>query len=593
MIELRRSFVVACGLTLLVLLLLAACDFRSPVETVQPSAAPSASAAAAPASIAPNSTPAASAVASASVAPTSNVPQGGALTIRLAADVTDLKPWDLRSRGEEYAADLMYSGLVQLDPQLQPQPDLAESWTTSPDGGLITFTLRSGVTWHDGQPLTADDVVWTLNTLRTITPTNALLFDLRSVIGQVRSPLTETVVLSLTQPYAPLLAEMAVPILPRHRLQSRPPEQLASLNFWDEPVGSGPFKFDRRQPNQSISFTRNEQFYRGAPNIDQVALVVAPDATVATDALREGQLLAAELPGTAPLSDTGDALETGAYPENGWYGVVFNARPDRLFADQRLRAALAQAVDVNELVEAVTGGAGQPIATTLSQAAWAYPADLPVLPPDLDAARRLLDEAGWAAGPDGVRQKDGRPLSAQLWVRGDEPRRLDAAQRIAQAAQQIGMRLEVTPANFDTVILAKLAPPYDYDLLLGSWVNAPNSAGFPTNRFYDPDDFALFHSSRVWQGQGDPRTALRNIGGFSNTDYDAAAQEARTSYDPDARAQAIQQAQAVLTREVPYLLLWTDRVPVALSTRVQSGSGPIALDTPRYLWNIEEWYLEP
>lgn len=593
MIELRRSFVVACGLTLLVLLLLAACDFRSPVETVQPSPSPSASAVATPASSAPASAPAASRAASASAAPTPSVLQGGALTIRLAADVTDLKPWDLRSRGEEYAADLMYSGLVRLDPQLQPQPDLAESWTTSPDGGLITFTLRSGVTWHDGQPLTAEDVAWTLNMLRTITPTNALLFDLRSTIGQVRSPLTETVVLSLTQPYSPLLAEMAVPILPRHRLQSRTPEQIATLNFWDEPVGSGPFKFDRRQPNQSISFTRNEQFYRGAPNLDQVALVVAPDANVATTALREGQLLAAELPRTVPLSDTGDSLATGAYPENGWYGVVFNARPERLFADRRLRAALAQAVDVTDLVQVVTGGAGQPIATTLSQAARAYPADLPVLPPDLDAARRLLDEAGWSDGPDGVRQKDGQPLSAKLWVRGDDPRRLDAAQRIAQAAQTIGMRLEVTPANFDTVILAKLAPPYDYDLLLGSWVNAPNSAGFPTNRFYDPDDFALFHSSRVWQGQGDPRTALRNVGGFSNTEYDAAAQEARQSYDLTARARAIQQAQTVLVREVPYLLLWTDRVPVVLSTRLQAASGPIALDTPRYLWNIEEWYLEP
>lgn len=593
MIELRRSFVVACGLTLLVLVLLTACDVRSPVESVQsPSSQPAGSTA--PAGATASAGGASSSAAAAAPSPTPSVPQGGALAIRLAADVPDLKPWDLRSRGEEYAADLMYSGLVRLDAQLRPQPDLAERWETSPDGGLITFTLRSGLTWHDGQPLGAEDVIWTLNTLRTITPTNSLLFDLRSTIGQVRSPLTETVVLSLTQPYAPLLAELSVPILPRHRLQTRTPEQIAGLNFWDEPVGSGPFKFDRREPNQSISFTRNEQFYRGAPNIEQIALVVAPDPAVAQTALREGQLQLAEFPGaTAALSDSAQLLTTGAYPENGWYGVVFNQRQDRLFADQRLRAALARAVDVGALVQAVTGGAGQPIATTLSRVAWAYPADLPVVPPDLDAARQLLDQAGWTLGADGVRQKDGRPLSAKLWVRGDDPRRLDAAQRIAQAAQEIGMQLEVTPANFDTVILAKLAPPYDYDLLLGSWVNAPNSAGFPTNHFYDPDDFALFHSSRIWQGQGDPRTALRNVGGFSNADYDAAAEQARRSYDPVARAQAIQQAQAVLVREVPYLLLWTDRIPVALSTRVQSAAGSISIDSPRYLWDVEQWYLQP
>lgn len=589
MIDIRRTFVVALGLTLLVLFLLTACDFRTPVEAVaSPTAQAAASSTASAASAAPST-----GSATPTPQPTPDVPQGGALTMRLSADVPDLKPWDLRSRNEEIVADLMYSGLVRLDPQLRPQPDLAETWETSPDGGLITFTLRSGLTWHDGQPLTADDVAWTLNTLRTITPTNSLLFDLRTTIGQVRTPLTATVVLSLTQPSAPLLADLAVPILPRHRLQDRTPEQLAQLNFWDEPVGSGPFKFDRRTPNQLIAFVRNEAFYRGAPNLDQVALVVAPDVAVATQALGDQQLLAAEFSAATVLTDTPPGTLSGSYAENGWYGVVFNSRADRLFADQRLREALARAVDVPGLAEAVTGGAGTPIASTISQAAWAYPADIPAAPADLAAANRLLDEAGWGRGADGVRQKDGKPLAAKLWVRGDDPRRLAAAQRLVEAAQSIGMQLEVTPANFDTVILAKLAPPYDYDLLLGSWVNAPNSAGFPTNRFYDPDDFALFHSSRVWQGQGDPRTALRNVGGFSNADYDAAADEARRAYDPQSRAQAIARAQAVLARERPYLLLWTDQIPVVLNARIKSEDGAVAPDSPRYLWNIDQWYLEP
>ncbi len=155
------------------------------------------------------------------------------------------------------------------------------------------------------------------------------------------------------------------------------------------------------------------------------------------------------------------------------------------------------------------------------------------------------------------------------------------------------MRLEVTPANFDTVILTKLAPPYDFDLLLGSWVNASNSASFPSYRFYDPDDFALFHSSRVWRGQGDPRTGLRNVGGFSNAEYDQASEQARRSYDPAVRAQAIQTAQTILAREYPYLLLWSDRIPVLLNERVTSQDGPIPVDTPRYLWNVERWYMQP
>lgn len=574
--ELRRVFVIAAGLTLALIGLLTACAITEPLP------APTPTAVVAP----PTPTPA-------PATPTPNVPQGGQLTLRLAADVPDLKPWDLRSRGEELVADLMYNGLVELDDRFRPRPDLATGWEVAPNGGLITFTLRSGVRWHDGEPLTVDDVTWTLNTLRTITPTNALLFDLRTVIGQVRAPLSDTVVISLTQPYAPLLAELAVPILPRHRLQNRTPEQLAQLNFWSEPVGSGPFKLDRRTPNEAIVFLRNESYFAGAPNLEQVALVVAPDAAVAEQALRDGRLLGAEFGvNDAPAFDDASGLRSGAYPENGWYGVVFNVRQGRLFADQRLRAALARAVDVAALVAEVTGGRGLPIATTVSRAAWAYPAELPALPPDPAAAARLLDEAGWLPGADGVRVKDGQRLATRLWVRGDDPRRLLAAQRIAEAAAGIGMQIEVTPANFDTVILAKLAPPYDFDLLLGSWVNAPNTAGFATNRFYDPDDFALFHSSRIWQGEGDPRTGLRNVGGFSNPEYDAAAEAARRSYDPAARAQLIAQAQSILARELPYLLLWTDRLPVVLSARVQRQAGPIPLDSPRYLWDIETWYLQ-
>jgi peptide/nickel transport system substrate-binding protein len=606
--SLRRIFLGAFGCTLLVLLLLTARNPDEPLRPVMTTATPemtstpdtvAASALEAVlASVAkPTSgtTPATVATPTPEATPTPSIPQGGVLTMRMHNDVPDLKPWDLRSRAEEYVIDLLYNGLVRLDEQRRPQPDLAERWEVSPDGGLITFTLRSDITWHDGQPLSAHDVAWTFNTLRAITPTNALLFDLHSTIGQVRAPLANTVVFSLTQAHAPLLAQLTMPILPRHWLQDRSPEQIATLNFWDVPVGSGPFKFDRRQADQALLFTRNDTFFRGTPNLEQVVLQIASDPAGAARALDEEQLLVAEF-GDAPqiFSDRAPSpVELGAYLENGWYGLVFNMRPGHLFADRRLREALARSIDIPTLVQDVTGDVGQPIVTTILSDTWAYPAELSVAFPDLDEARRLLDEAGWTVGADDVRQRAGQPLAVRLWVRDDDPRRMAAAERIAEAAQLIGMQLEVVPANFDTVILAKLAPPYDFDLLLGSWINAPNTAAFPTNRFYDPDDYVLFHSSRVWQGQGDTRMALRNISGLSDPEYDQAAEQARRTYNLEKRAAAIAKAQAVLMRERPYLFLWTDRIPVALNKQVQSEAGRINLHTPRYLWNIEQWYIEP
>src|SRR5436309_1015821 len=149
--------------------------------------------------------------------PPTPLPRGGNLTIRLAADVPDLRPWQPRSRGEEQLTSLLYNGLTHLDAKLQPQPDLATGWDASPDGRLITFTLRADVVWHDGKPLGADDVAYTLSALRELSPTTALLTDLHKV-AQVDTPTTSTVVLSLTERYAPIFADLAVPILPKHLL---------------------------------------------------------------------------------------------------------------------------------------------------------------------------------------------------------------------------------------------------------------------------------------------------------------------------------------------------------------------------------------
>ncbi len=602
MIRNRRSFLLSIVMTAAALLLLAACDLgtSAPAQSV---AAPSTDI---PASTAvPTAFPAEAATAratetaapaTATPRPTNTpLPRGGTLTIGIEAPVAELKPWDLRSRAEEHVADLMYNGLVRLDDRLQPQPDLAENWTASPDGGVITFTLRSDVEWHDGEALTAEDVRWTLDTLRALTPTNSLLFDLRTVIGEVRLPLSNTVVLSLTQAYAPILADMAVPILPRHRLESRTPAELEALNFWDEPVGSGPFTLDERG-DERTTFLPNDRFFRGAPLLDAVALVVEPDAQAAAESLDDGTLSIAEFPPWAPATSTlelADDLRSGSYPENGMYFVAFNMRENRLFTDRRVREALAIVLDLPALVRDVTGGRGVPLSSSVSPAAWAAPPQPAPAGRDLDRARGLLDEAGWELPPGAsVRQRGGNEFVARLFVRADDPRRVQAAERIAAAAAEIGLQIEAVPSDFDPVMVAKLAPPYEFNLLLSSWVNAPNSAGFPTTRFYDPDDYAIFGSERVWRGNGDTREGLRNIGGFSNPDYDTEAQRARSTYDPQARAEAIAAAQAIIRAEYPYLFLWTDPVDVVASPTVRVDGGELALDSPRYLWNVEQWYVQ-
>jgi peptide/nickel transport system substrate-binding protein len=540
---------------------------------------------AAPASASPMSAPT-----TAPPTPTA-LPRGGDLTIRLAADIAELRPWHPRTRGEEQVIGLIYSGLVRLDDTLAPQPDLATGWMASADGRLITFTLRNDAVWHDGRPVTADDVVFTLDALRALEPTTALLVGLRR-ITEVTALTTDTVVVSLDARYAPLFSLLTVPVLPRHALSGR---SLADLNVWDAPIGTGPFRLEQREPGVAITLAANQAFYRGEPLLDRVVFVVAPDAQVAASALRDGRLLLAELPWSEgrAITATAPMLQTGAYAENGYYFLAFNLRSNRIFSDLRLREALALTIDLPRIVQEATDGQGMIIGSSAMPGSWADLTPPPTMTVDLDRARALLDEAGWRLPSDGVvRQKDGVTLTAQLFVRADDPRRVRAAELIAGAAEQIGMDIVVQPADFATVIRSKYAPPYDFDLLLGSWINGVADPNFGDYAFYDPDDFALFHSSQINQGVADTRPAL-NFVGFSDPVYDDQANAARQLYDLVERAQAIRRAQERVALLRPYLFLWTDRLPVACSPRVKTPDGSINLAMPNYLWNIERWYVEP
>lgn len=518
------------------------------------------------------------------------LPRGGNLTIRADADIPNLRPWQPRSRAEEQLISMLYSGLVRLDAKLRPQPDLVSAWDAAPDGRVITFTLRSDVSWHDGQSLTSDDAAYTLNALREISPTTALLSDLRR-ITQVSTPNSTTLVLELSERYAPMLSMLTVPVLPKHLLIDK---DIANFDFWNLPVGSGPFQFEERKPGESISLKANPRFYRGQPLLDRFALVVAPDPKVSVDALASGQLLAGELTWSQQnaISTTLATQQHGSYAENGYYFLAMNMRPERPLANLRVRQALATALDLPTIVRQATQSQGIAISNSAAPGSWADTTGPVTATANLQQARLLLDEAGWKL-PEGatLRQQKGITLTLQLFVRGDDARRVRAAELIARAAREVGVLIEVQKADFETVIRSKYAPPYDFDLLLGSWSNGVGDASFADYAYYDPDDFGLFHSSQINQGLADTRAVL-NISGFSDSAYDNQAAAARQLYNLAERSKALGLAQKRLAELKPYIFLWADRIPVVVSERLTTLDGPIDLNTPFYLWNIERWYLK-
>ncbi len=520
--------------------------------------------------------------------PTPDPRVGGRLNVRLSHDLERLSPLLLAEDAEAgWVLHLLYAGLTRLDDRLLPRPDLAERWQISPDGLEVTFTLRPGLRWSDGAPLTAEDVRFTWEMLRAWEVRLGLQADLHDYVAAVTAPSSDTVVFVLNRRLAGLLADVSFPILPRHVWADLSPQALQEADLLSAPVSSGPFLLKERWPGQALVLERNPYYYGPPPFLDQVAFLVAPNPQVTEIALRQGDLHLAQVPPEVYRalreSPAQRPLRLARYLVPQYTFLAFNLRDGRPFADPVLRRAWALAVDQEAVVREATGGEGVPLRSPILPPNWAY-TEMPPRTPDPAQARAILAEAGWSDGNgDGIVEKDGRPLTARLYVRADAPERLQACQQMAEQVRAVGIAVEVVPADFQSVIAAKLRPPHDFDLLCMQWRNLGP----------DPDLFYLFHSSQVWQGEGDRRENLYNFVAYRSEEADRLLLAGRDTYDPDDRREIYRQLQEVLERDLPYYLLWGDPLYLVADARLTSADGPIRWETPNFFWNIERWYIRP
>lgn len=528
--------------------------------------------------------------------PTATVPpdkRGGTLTVSMAADVTSLNPWLAgNDEGAQKISRLIFNGLTRLDNRLQPQPDLAESWDVSADGTSLTFHLRKGVLWQDGKPFTAQDVVWSYNVVAAlpVDPSSLLgasLVPIQQTIESVQAvdPVSYTVRFSLKRRYSPILADLALPILPSHILSGTTADKLSALPFNSNPVGTGPYAFDKRVPDQSVLLKSNPRYFAGEPPIGNINFLVAPPSNLALaeDAIRKGQLLLAQLPpaDAEKLVKEGKGIRGGAYDELGYDFVAFNLRPPRPFSDTRLRQAWALALDKPGLTFAATAGEGDPVWSDINKASWAYDPNVPKPGGNPEAARKLLADAGWVdKNNDGILEKDGKPLQVSLYVRSDNPVRRKAAQAMVEPLKRVGIGVKVQLADFETALLGRLSPnaqpPFDFDVVMLGY----------TRTGVDPDDFLLFHSSQI-PTQAAP--AGLNFTGFNAPEYDDLSVKARNSYDFGERKDIYARMQSIIADQMPYYYLWAQKFGVVAGPKLK---GDIDFSSPLYMWNITQWYIE-
>jgi peptide/nickel transport system substrate-binding protein len=462
----------------------------------------------------------------------------------------------------------IFDGLLERDADLRLRPALAEALPkVSGDGLTYTYTLRDGVEFSDGEPLSSEDVVFTYETILDAKTNNTARSELDAV-KQVRAVGDDKVVFTLKYPYAPFAGRTVLPIVPEHIAGEQDPN---TGSFNTKPVGTGPYVLTGWSKGEKLSFEANPNYWGGAPKVKKVTMAVIKDDDVRATRLRSGDLDGAVLPPAlaATFEKDGDkrTYEATSYD----FRAVTLPSADPVTGDRAIRQALDAAVDRRAMVEKILDGAGRPAYGPLpSEDPWF--AKGIEREKDLAKAERVLDETGWKPGKDGVRVKDGtRAAFTLLYPAGDKVRQ-DHALAYASDAKKAGIDVTVESATWEVI-----EPRMKQDAVL---------AGFGSSGDPDFGLYTLLHSSLAGDG-------FNNMARYGNPAVDRALDTGRRSQQAPARKAAYDTLQRELVKDpgytflthIDHLYVLADRWD-GLTTQVEPhehgfASGP--------WWNLQDW----
>jgi peptide/nickel transport system substrate-binding protein len=428
----------------------------------------------------------------------------------------------------EHIDELLFDGLVERDANFHFTPALAEGWE-QPDPLTLVFHLRAGVKFDDGRALTARDVVWTIESMTNPGRTGAVISPKAASyasVEKVEARDERMVVFHLKQPDNFLLTNLstgAIGIVPEG----------SGREFWQHPVGTGPFRFVSQQIDQEVVIERNPLSWAALPKIERVRFAVVPDAITESLELEKGSgdvavnsLPTDSLPVLAArpnlrLEDTG-----GTQVQY----LAFNLR-DALLKDVRVRQAIACAIDRDLLIETLLLGHAQPAASLLPVSHWAFTGDVERYGYDPARAAKLLDAAGYAAGPGGVR------IHLTMKTSTDEGTRLLAAV-LQQQLAGVGIALELRSYEFATFYSDVSRGAFQMYSL--RWIGGNEQ----------PDIFSYAFSTARFTPKG------ANRGHYSNPHLDVLLDEAAASQEMARRRTDYVEAQQILARDLPAINLW-------------------------------------
>lgn len=463
----------------------------------------------------------------------------------------------------------IFNGLVRLDREFQPQPDLAQDWEESEDGRTYTFNLVPGVLWHDGEPFTSADVKFTYE--EVLTKLHPRTRTLAQVIEGIDTPDQNTVVFRLKERYVPFvlwLDEDNGAILPKHVYEGTDPLTNPANSA---PIGTGPFKFEAAVPGDRITLVRNPDYFKdGLPYLDSIVFRINLAGPQAVQAFQAGEVDKLLFP-PPPLVETVRSTPGAVVTEDGREGFarVIRLIPNlrrKPFDDERVRQAMAHAIDKDFIAKTVYADLYRPATGPLSRGLPEfYTDDVPTYPRDLDRAQALLDEAGLPPGPDGVRFR-----TSFIFDQGFAP----VADLLKQQLGEVGIALDLQPMEFNAWV-KKLYIDWDFDL------------GY--SQFTDPPDPDIGLRGR-FSCDNIVKAPFANGGGYCNEEVDRLFEEAASETDHDKRVEMYQDIQRIIAGDQNQIFLIDGIGPYAYDSAFQ-GFEKAGSKEP-YYFGEQVWWTE-
>jgi peptide/nickel transport system substrate-binding protein len=517
------------------------------------------------------------------VEPVIEATTGGIYTEALIGELSRLNPlFDYYNSVDQDVDRLLYSSLIKYDDRGIPYGDLADSWGISQDGTVYNISIKPDAVWHNGEPVTTGDILFTIERMKE--ETTPLPNDLKAFWDQIEvEPLDEkTIQFRLPEPFAPFLDYLTFGILPEHLLEGLSSEEIIDHDFNLAPIGSGPYQFDHFIVDEGqisgVVLSLFEDYYDDVPYIEEIIFKYYPDFQAAMTAYQNEDVLGIshidrQILGQA-LFEPDLNMFSSRLPQLSLVYLNLGDASLPFFQDVDVRRAMLTAINRQAIIDRYLDGQAVIANGPILPGTWAYYDGIETIAYDPQKAVDILKEAGYSIPAEGgnVRAKDGVAMVFELLFVDEEPY-ASIAKSIQKDWEQIGIKA-VLKGVTEEELLADYLAPRDYDAAL---VNL-NFSPFP-----DPDPYPFWHQTQATQGQNYAQWDDRRASEF--------LEQARIEVDLSERTKRYRNFQVRFTTEMPALPIFHPIYNYGVDNQVLGVTiGPIFTPADRFN-NISAWYL--